>query len=55
MVDALLWFAKMLLKILKPFAKIAIIEALIGALENMGEEPADDPVENPTDPANPII
>ena len=47
---ALLWFAKMLLKILKPFAKLAIIEALIGALQNMGDQTA----EEPTDPANPI-
>lgn len=49
---ALLWFAKMLLKILKPFAKIAIIEALIGALTTVAEEQLGG--EDPTDPANPI-
>ena len=32
------WIIKMLLKIMKPFAKIAILEALIGALTEQEEE-----------------
>ena len=35
----LFWFAKMFLKVLKPFVKIAIIESLIEALMGVvGEE-----------------
>ena len=30
--SVLLWLTKFLLKVLKPFAKVAIIEALLGAL-----------------------
>lgn len=39
---ALLWFAKMLLKVLKPFAKVAIIQALLEAIGNVTEEPGED-------------
>lgn len=35
---ALLWVAKMLLKVMKPFVKIAIIESLIEALEGYVKE-----------------
>lgn len=51
---ALLWFAKMLLKILKPFAKLAILEALFGALEEYTkgtEEVSEEPSEEETEPA----
>ena len=43
---ALLWVAKMLLKVMKPFLKIAIIEGLIEALTEFianQEEPASEP------------
>ena len=44
---AILWVLKMVLKVLKPFAKIAIIESLIEALMGtVGEEDA-----TPTDAA----
>lgn len=39
---AILWFVKMFAKVLKPFVKIALIEALFEALMGMlGEEDAD--------------
>ena len=34
---ALLWVVKMLLKVMKPFVKLALLEALVGALESDGE------------------
>lgn len=41
---AILWVLKMLLKVMKPFAKIAIIESLIEALMGtIGEEDAETP------------
>ena len=46
---ALLWFAKMLLKILKPFAKAAIIEALLEAINGVMEEPAEEGEESSTE------
>ena len=51
---SLLWFSKMLLKIMKPFAKIAIFKALVDALMEVlgGEEGGE---ENPTDPAVPEL
>ena len=49
---ALLWVAKMLLKVMKPFVKIALIESLVEVLMGYignAEDPTDDPVATPTD------
>ncbi len=36
------WIIKMMLKVFKPFIKIAIIQALLGSLFNGGEETAEE-------------
>lgn len=44
------WIIKMLLKLFKPFAKMAILEAIFGMLS---EETADDTAsEDPTEPTS---
>lgn len=45
----LMWFAKMLLKILKPFAKIALTQALYEAIKQYVSE-EETTVDDPTEP-----
>lgn len=49
------WFSKMLLKILKPLAKFAIIAGLISALMDLFGGSEEEPGEDATDAANPEV